>query len=221
MLQASDTMRSSALMLSFLPQSLWSRRMLLTGLMSSLLLISGCQTRLPEPASIPDQAQSIQALTAWQARGKVSTRVFGKTVSGVFHWQRLGDDFQAEGTGPLDQGRVVARGEQGVLTVEQAQIGTRTTTDPEALGEELAYTPLPAFHLNAWLSGWPQSPDTVIEPMPEGTGVRQFRERQWHIEVLSEQYIAPYRVPQRLALTWDHRRILIAITQWQAGVVDE
>ncbi len=179
--------------------------------------LSACASKFSLPTQPAEHiGQDIRQLSHWQASGKASTRVFGKTVSGTFSWQRVGEGFEAEGAGPLGQGRTVVVGQEGIVLIQNSSIGTLYTDDPEKLSEEMAYTPIPPFHLNAWLSGWPKEAETAVSPMPEDQGVREFHERDWHIQVISEQIIDNYRVPERIIMTWDHRRVVVAINTWQA-----
>lgn len=179
--------------------------------------LSACASTFSLPTQPAEHVgQDIRQLSHWQASGKASTRVFGKTVSGTFSWQRLGEGFEAEGAGPLGQGHTVVVGQEGIVLIQNSSIGTLYTDDPEKLSEEMAYTPIPPFHLNAWLSGWPKESATAVNPMPEDQGVREFHERGWHIQVISEQIIDNYRVPERIIMTWDHRRVVVAINTWQA-----
>lgn len=179
--------------------------------------LSACASKFSLPTQPAEHiGQDIRQLSHWQASGKASTRVFGKTVSGTFSWQRVGEGFEAEGAGPLGQGHTVVVGQEGIVLIQNSSIGTLYTDDPEKLSEEMAYTPIPPFHLNAWLSGWPKEAETAVNPMPEDQGVREFHERDWHIQVISEQIIDNYRVPERIIMTWDHRRVVVAINTWQA-----
>jgi outer membrane lipoprotein LolB len=179
--------------------------------------LSACASKFSLPTQPAEYiGQDIRQLSHWQASGKASTRVFGKTVSGTFSWQRVGEGFEAEGAGPLGQGRTVVVGQEGIVLIQNSSIGTLYTDDPEKLSEEMAYTPIPPFHLNAWLSGWPKEAETAVNLMPEDQGVREFYERNWHIQVISEQIIDNYRVPERIIMTWDHRRVVVAINTWQA-----
>jgi outer membrane lipoprotein LolB len=181
------------------------------------LSLSACATKFTLPTQPAEHlGNDIRQLQHWQASGKASTRVFGKTVSGTFSWQRIGDGFEAEGAGPLDQGRTTVIGQEGMVLIQNSSIGTLYTDDPEKLTEELAYTPIPPFHLNAWLSGWPKEAETAISALPADQGVREFHERGWHIQVISEQIVDNYRIPERIIMTWDHRRVIVAINSWQA-----
>ncbi len=170
-------------------------------------------TSVQPPAHV---GQDIRDLSHWEASGKASTRVFGKTVSGTFTWQRMGEGFEADGAGPLGQGRTTVVGQEGIVVIQNSSLGTLYTDNPEKLSEEMAYTPIPPFHLNAWLSGWPKESDTTITALPADQGIREFHERGWHVQVVSEQIIDNYRVPERLIMTWDHRRVVVAINSWQA-----
>jgi len=181
------------------------------------ITLSACATKFSHPIQpAADAGKDIRQLSHWQASGKASTRVFGKTVSGTFSWQRIGEGFEAEGAGPLGQGQTVVVGQEGMVLIQNSSIGTLYTDDPEKLTEELAYTPIPPFHLNAWLSGWPKEAETAINVLPADQGVREFHERGWHIQVISEQIVDNYRVPERIVMTWDHRRVVVAINTWQA-----
>lgn len=182
----------------------------------ALFLLNACALRTPVGEALPSGVgKDIRQLTHWQASGKASTRVFGKTISGTFTWQRRGDGFEAVGAGPMDQGRTLVVGHEGLVMIQNSFLGTRYTDNPEALSEELAYTPIPAFHINHWLGGWPREADTPISALPADQGVREFNERDWQIQVISERLVDGYRVPERLILTWDHRRVVVAINEWQ------
>lgn len=179
--------------------------------------LSACATKFTPPTQPAEHiGKDIRQLQHWEASGKASTRVFGKTVSGTFSWQRVGEGFEAEGAGPLGQMRTVVVGQEGIVLIQNSSIGTLYTDDPEKLSEEMAYTPIPPFHLNAWLSGWPKEAETAVDSLPADQGVREFHERGWHIQVISEQIVDNYRVPERIIMTWDHRRVVVAINTWQA-----
>lgn len=187
----------------------------LTGLLLSLAL-TGCASlpttsALPPPATAPDARQ----LTTWTLAGKAGVRFLGQSISATYKWQRSGDDYDAEATGPLNQGYTTLNSRGGHVVLENAWLGRHESDDAEGLAQALTSIPIPLTSLNAWLMGWPADPATPVQALTEPEGVREFSERNWTTRVMGEQLVAGYRIPTRLIMTSDHNRIVLTLANWQ------
>lgn len=196
----------------------------LSGLLISLAL-TGCASLQP-PASSPATvaaAPDARQLKAWTLDGKAGIRFLGQSISATYKWQRRhdgnsgehGGDYDAEASGPLNQGYTTLSSRSGHITLENAWLGHHESDDAEGLAQALTSVPIPLSSLNAWLMGWPADPATPVQTLAEPEGVREFSERNWVTRVMGEQLVAGYRIPTRLVMTSDHNRIVLTLANWQ------
>lgn len=183
------------------------------------LLLGSCSLLAPAPATAPPAAgvPDARQLDAWRMEGKAGVRFLGQTVSATYSWQRLGDGYDAEAAGPLNQGRTTLSSRDGWLVLENAWLGRRESASAELLAKALTGIPIPLDSLNAWLTGWPAETDTAITPLAEPDGLREFSERGWTTRVMGEQVLSGYRVPTRLVMTQANNRIVLTVAGWQPG----
>ncbi len=194
----------------------------LTGLFFSLIL-SGCAGLQPAPPAEPpasvSAAPDARQLPAWTLDGKAGIRFLGQNISATYKWQRRhghqGGDYDAEASGPLNQGYTTLSSREGHITLENAWLGRHESDDAEGLAQALTSVPIPLSSLNAWLMGWPADPATPVQTLAEPEGVREFSERNWVTRVMGEQVVAGYRIPTRLVMTSDGNRIVLTLAHWQ------
>lgn len=181
------------------------------------LLLSGCAMLTPaEPPATPaPDSSDVRTLSAWTLDGKLGLRFLGHNISAIYRWQRLGNDYDAEASGPLGQGRTTLSSREGHVVLENAWLGRHESDDATGLTQALTTMPIPLPRFNAWLMGWPANPDTPIRALSEPDGLREFDEDGWTTRVIGEQTVAGYRIPTRLVLTQDSNRLVLTLAGWQ------
>jgi len=192
-------------------------------LLTSILLIAmlnACAiTPSAGPASEPAAAteKDPRLLGNWEAKGKVGIRFLGENVSATYRWQRINDDFSADAAGPLNQGYTTLDKRAGILTLENAWLGRHESADGEGLVQALTSIRVPLSHFNAWFMGWPKDATTPVRALAATDGVREFSEYGWNIRIASEQVVQGYRLPERMIVSQDGTRLVLALTSWLPG----
>ena len=192
---------------------------LLSALIFTALLSACAVTPVATPA--PDNAapaeKSPRELSRWEAKGKVAIRFLGDNISATYRWQRLNNAFSADAAGPLNQGYTSLEGRAGTVTLENAWFGRHESTDGEGLLQALTSIRVPLSHFNTWLMGWPMDSDTPVTTLAAPEGIREFNEYGWTVRITSEQLIQGYRLPERMIVSQDGTRLLLALTSWTPG----
>ena len=171
----------------------------------------------PAPVVVAGPEKSPRQLNQWEAKGKVGIRFLGENISATYRWQRLGDDFSADAAGPLNQGYTTLEGRAGVVTLENAWFGRHESADGEGLLQALTSIRVPLSHFNAWFMGWPKDTNTPIQTLTAPEGVREFNEYGWTVRITSEQVVQGYRLPERMIVSQDGTRLVLALTSWTPG----
>lgn len=183
-------------------------------------LLSACAVApvaTPAPAVVASTEKSPRQLSTWEARGKVGIRFLGQSISATYRWQRLNDDFSADAAGPLNQGYTTLEGRAGVVTLENAWFGHHESADGEGLLQALTSIRVPLSHFNAWFMGWPKDANTPVQTLTAPEGVREFNEYGWTVRITSEQMVQGYRLPERMIVSQDGTRLVLALTSWTPG----
>lgn len=172
----------------------------------------------PAPATAENSEKSPRQLRHWEARGKVGIRFLGQNISATYRWQRSNDDFSADAAGPLNQGYTTLEGRAGVVTLENAWFGRHESADGEGLLQALTSIRVPLSHFNAWFMGWPKEADITVQTLTAPEGVREFNEYGWTVRIVSEQMVQGYRLPERMIVSQDGTRLVLALTSWTPGI---
>lgn len=192
----------------------------LLAVLTCLAMLSGCAVTPPAPSTPTTSAgneKSPRLLSHWEAKGKVGIRFLGENISATYRWQRLGDDFSADAAGALNQGYTTLESRRGIVTLENAWFGRHETVDGEGLLQALTSIRVPLSHFNAWFMGWPKSAETPVQTLAAPDGIREFNEYGWTVRIVSEQMIAGYRLPERMIVSQDGTRLVLALNSWTAG----
>lgn len=170
-----------------------------------------------QPSGVMLPEKNPRELRHWEAKGKVGIRFLGESISATYRWQRLESDFSADAAGPLNQGYTTLEGRAGVVTLENAWFGRHESADGEGLLQALTSIRVPLSHFNAWFMGWPMDADTPVQTLTAPDGVREFNEYGWNIRITSEQVVQGYRLPERMIVSQDGTRLVLALTSWTPG----
>lgn len=166
------------------------------------------------PSPVASSEKNPRQLSHWEAKGKVGIRFLGQNISATYRWQRINDDFSADAAGPLNQGYTTLEGRAGVVTLENAWFGHHESADGEGLLQALTSIRVPLSHFNAWFMGWPKDTSTPIQTLTAPDGVREFNEYGWTVRIASEQLVQGYRLPERMIVSQDGTRLVLALTSW-------
>jgi outer membrane lipoprotein LolB len=183
------------------------------------LVLSGCATLAHRPAapqiSWPERRAELQALAAFQLKGRVGVATGSDGFNGNLSWQQQGARSTLVIQGPLGVGatRVVAEG--GALTVTSAH-GAVLDSD-QAHGEldaKLGFDP-PISSLRYWLLGVPDPAQPAAETLGSEQRLARLAQGGWDIQYPDYMTVGGQSLPRRVSLTRNEVRVRLFVDAWQ------
>ena len=195
-------------------------RLLLAVIMGGLL--PGCATR--ERATVPTMSPearraAIEAVTTWEARGRIALKMTGTSGQGSFSWTQTGDQTVLRVAGPFGADAREIRWDPARLTVlsgtgEVAADYAGPDAAERFLTEQLGWS-LPVANARHWLLGLAGPDSPAVETLDGGGLLAGLAQDGW--EVNYDEYRPQGRIalPRLLVLQSAAGRIRLIIDQWQ------
>ena len=186
------------------------------------LLLSACAGQLPRPAtetSWEEHRVRLQALTHWDATGKLALRTSELSESASLEWRQQGDSSTLHLSGPLGVSATTVYSDGASLVIRQGEeTHTLDLSDPLDFERRTGWD-LPLQALPHWLKGIP-APDLAVQHMAVGqdpTLLQTLQQDDW--EVRYEQYaqFELFRLPTRLTIRRATTTVRVIIRDWQTG----
>ena len=185
-------------------------------------LLAGCATteRVPElPASPAARRAAIEAVSRWEARGRIALKTPGTSGQGSFTWTQTGDTTVLRVAGPFGADAHEIRWEPARLTVLSGKGEvTADYTGPDAaerfLEEQLGWS-VPVTDARHWLLGL-AGPDSPAVETVDGSGLlASLAQDGWDVHYDEYRAQGGITLPRKLVLQSAAGRIRLVIDQWQ------
>jgi outer membrane lipoprotein LolB len=190
-------------------------------LLTAATFLNACAT-LPvgtDGLSYSDRRLKLEAVDAWDMRGRLAVDTGDGGFQGSFSWRQEGDGLDLAVRGPLGNGVLQVVGTPSELTVT-ARGETRRLEDPETDLSALLGWWLPVASLPKWLLGLSHDEfGSTTEPGADGT-LAAIDQRLWHVAYPAYQ-LAPLEetngvlIPRRIDLAHGDLKLRLTIDRWQ------
>jgi len=185
-------------------------------------LLAGCATREKvsgPPTSPAERRAAIEAVSAWEARGRIALKTPGASGQGSFTWTQTGDQTVLRVAGPFGADAREIRWDPERLTVLSGQGEVAADyAGPDAaqrfLEEQLGWS-LPIANARRWLLGLAGLDTPAVETLDDAGLLAGLGQDGW--EVRYDEYWPEGRIvlPRKLVLQSAAGRIRLVIDQWQ------
>ena len=196
-----------------------SRLPLLLALAGNLLL-AGCAT----PPSLPPAAgearwqahrAQVEALAAWQARGRVGVQAGDEGWQAAFDWRQQGERFDIRLSGPFGRGVLRLSGDGEVVVLERGGQPPRLAASAERLlGEETGWR-LPVSGLGYWLRGVPRPGSRERHRLDAQGRLAELEQDGWRIRFRRYRSVDGLELPDRLTLVQPDLRVKLVVQAWR------
>lgn len=192
--------------------------------------LTGCATRerVSVPATSPDERRAaIEAVTMWEARGRIALKTPGASGQGSFTWTQTGDRTVLRVAGPFGADAREVHWDPGRLTVLSGRGEVAADyVGPDAaqrfLDEQIGWS-LPIANARRWLLGLAGLESPAVETLDGAGLLAGLVQDGW--EVRYDEYWPDVRpdgkpdgkigLPRKVVLQSAAGRIRLVIDQWQ------
>ena len=185
-------------------------------------LLAGCATRekVSEASMSPvERRAALEAVSTWEARGRIALKAPGASGQGSFTWTQAGDRTVLRVAGPFGADAREIRWDPERLTVLSGRGEVAADyAGPDAaqrfLEEQLGWS-LPIANARRWLLGLAGLDTPAVETLDDAGLLARLGQDGW--EVRYDEYWPEGRIvlPRKLVLQSAAGRIRLVIDQWQ------
>ena len=140
-----------------------------------------------ETGNWPRQRESLEALDAWQFRGRVNVRYDNESHTPRILWRQRQRDYNIRLWGSFNAGNTLITGDSNGVKLEADGEVLTADTPEDLILEQLGYE-LPVSWLEYWIRGL---------PAPEGDADLRFNERGQLAEIRQRGWSVSYPDPRR------------------------
>ena len=171
------------------------------------------------PANPAARRAAIEAVSTWEARGRIALKTPGTSGQGSFSWSQAGDSTVIRVAGPFGADAHEIRWEPARLTVVSGKGEVAADyTGPDAaerfLKEQLGWS-VPVADARHWLLGL-AGPDSPAVEIVDASGLlASLAQDGWDVHYDEYQAQGGITLPRKLVLQSAAGRIRLVIDQWQ------
>lgn len=159
------------------------------GAAALLALLAACASAPPvaETGDWPRQRESLEALDAWQFRGRVNVRYENESHTPRILWRQQNRNYDIRLWGSFNAGNTRITGDSDGVILEADGEVLSAETPEDLILEQLGYE-LPVSHLEYWIRGL---------PAPGGEAALLFNERDQLAGIQQEGWSVSYPDPRQ------------------------
>ena len=185
-------------------------------------LLAGCATRervSGPPTSAAERRAAIEAVSTWEARGRIALKTPATSGQGSFTWTQTGDQTVLRVAGPFGADAREIRWDPDRLTVLSGRGEVAADyVGPDAaqrfLQEQLGWS-LPIGNARRWLLGLAGLDSPVIETLDGAGLLASLAQDGWHISFDEYRSEGTIDLPRKLVMESAAGRIRLVIDQWR------
>ncbi|MCC7461820.1 MAG: outer membrane lipoprotein LolB [Gammaproteobacteria bacterium] len=182
-----------------------------------LLLITGCVTLPPPPASLswPERRSVLQRLEDFDLRGRIAVAAGTSGFNATLRWAQRGAAARVELAAPLGIGAAHIE-QQGSDLVVTTSRGVRLAGEEAsaAIEREFGFQP-PFTSLRYWLLGTADPARPAEETLDGEQRLAQLTQDGWHVDYAEYQAVSGQWLPRRLTLTHASVRVRLLVQEWR------
>jgi len=200
--------------------SLSYRRLLGYLALAGGVLLNACATRPPVTGPAPESAwlqhrASLEALSDWQARGRVAIRRDDDGWNAGFDWQQSGDSYRIRLRGPFGQGGIELHGDRaGVWLQRENEAPVYARSVDRLLQDETGWR-LPVQGLRDWLLGLPVAEQSSVLDWDGQGRLHSLQQDGWSIDYRRYRGVGEQQLPEKLQLQRDQVQVRVVVDEWQ------
>lgn len=191
----------------------------LVGVLLLGLLLAGCAGRPPAPDAprevlYEERLERLEALSGWQAKGRIGLRTPADNVALSLDWTEREDGWRLELRGPLASGSLRLDGRPGRVALRTSE-GRQEAAEnaAELLARHTGYD-VPVDMLRDWMLGQP-SPDYDAEMDLDDLGRPEWiRQNGWEVNYSGYRGMDRLDMPMRLDVRGPELRARIIVSDW-------
>jgi outer membrane lipoprotein LolB len=187
--------------------------------LAAYALLAACahvavETPQNDGLTFAERRTRLEAIPAWEMRGRLAVSTGERGFQGSFAWQQDGGRLDVSVHGPLGAGALEVSGSPTQLTVTTR--GERhVLEDPETDLSELLGWWMPVESLPDWLLGLPDPSFPADLDFGPGTALDALDQRLWHVEFVGYELREGVLVPRRIDLSHEDLRLRLTVDTWQ------
>ncbi|MHA7840336.1 MAG: lipoprotein insertase outer membrane protein LolB [Gammaproteobacteria bacterium] len=186
--------------------------------LSSILLLSACQTLPTTTSTAPgftQQQKQLRALHAWKVKGALGIQQTQAGWSGTFNWIQKRDEYALQFFGPLGAGTFRIVGQPNKVTLMAGKDKTITAADPETLLFRASGWHMPISSIQYWIRGLPTPGPYSPHQLDAQNHLQQITQYGWTVYFERYQSVGAFSLPTKLVLERPPIKIRILLKKWE------
>lgn len=194
----------------------------------AILLMTGCASSPSSGMPVADPEQTfdrnqdkLSNLPSWQFDGRFSIRSTRGVDNANLAWLQESTRYLLKISGPLQQGAVFIRGDQGTISYKDSKGVTDHASSPEALLARHTHYDLPVSSMRYWVLGLPDPRYPFELNIASNGDIRTLTQQGWNIRYQAFKTVERYRLPTKLTMKHDQAEVILSIHEWNPDLSAE
>jgi outer membrane lipoprotein LolB len=181
----------------------------------ALLLLAGCVTLPPPPASWPERRSALQGLTGFSLRGRVAVAAGDSGFSAGLRWSQRGDAATVDLTAPLGVGAAhIEQSGDAIAFTTSKGLRLEDGDAKAALQREFGFEP-PLESLRYWLLGAGDPALPAEETLDSEQRLERVVQDGWTVDYQDYRPTGGQWLPRRVTLRRESVRIRLLVRDWR------
>jgi outer membrane lipoprotein LolB len=186
-------------------------------------ILNGCSHQHPKAPLISqdwaNHKQNVEAISHWQATGKLAVKVPNDGGSANLKWLQTGQTYQIELNGPFGSGKMTINGGPDKVTLNEVGQLPQTATTAEELIRKNSGWNIPITQLAFWVRGLPDPTTKITYFAPNAQGlIGELEQLGWKVSYGDYLNLnTPTRsipMPGRIVAEYKDVRLILVVREW-------